>query len=218
MPFSISASVRVSMEEVASSRISTGGSATAARAMASSCRWPWRQVGAVGGHHRVVALGQAADEGVGVGNAWRPARFPPAWHPACQSGCCPRTVPVNRWVSCSTMPRERRRASFADVVAHRCRRRRSGPPVHIVKAVDEVGDGGLARAGGADEGDLLPRLGVEADVLQDGLPGVIAEVRRSESAHRRAGASSAAVLALRQAQRPVPRAQAVRVPPRPPAR
>ena len=31
----------VSMELVASSRISTGGSATAARAMASSCRWPW---------------------------------------------------------------------------------------------------------------------------------------------------------------------------------
>ena len=42
-----SASVRVSMEEVASSRISTGGSATAARAMASSWRWPWRQVCAV---------------------------------------------------------------------------------------------------------------------------------------------------------------------------
>ena len=34
-------SVRVSMEDVASSRIITGGSATAARAMASSCRWPW---------------------------------------------------------------------------------------------------------------------------------------------------------------------------------
>ena len=40
MPFSISASVRVSMEEVASSRMSTGGSSTAARAMANSCRWP----------------------------------------------------------------------------------------------------------------------------------------------------------------------------------
>ena len=41
MPFSISASVRVSMLDVASSKISTGGSATAARAMASSWRWPW---------------------------------------------------------------------------------------------------------------------------------------------------------------------------------
>ena len=41
MPSCTSASVRVSMEEVASSRIMTGGSATAARAMAISCRWPW---------------------------------------------------------------------------------------------------------------------------------------------------------------------------------
>ena len=41
MPFSMSFSVRVSMEEVASSRISTGGSDTAARAMASSWRSPW---------------------------------------------------------------------------------------------------------------------------------------------------------------------------------
>ena len=41
MPCWTMASVRVSMEEVASSRIITGGSATAARAMDSSCRWPW---------------------------------------------------------------------------------------------------------------------------------------------------------------------------------
>ena len=33
--------LRRAMEEVAASRIITGGSATAARAMASSCRWPW---------------------------------------------------------------------------------------------------------------------------------------------------------------------------------
>ena len=38
MPRSMSASVRVSTELVASSRMSTGGLATAARAMASSCR------------------------------------------------------------------------------------------------------------------------------------------------------------------------------------
>ena len=38
MPSCTSFSVRVSMEEVASSRIMTGGSATAARAMAISCR------------------------------------------------------------------------------------------------------------------------------------------------------------------------------------
>ena len=37
MPFSMRASVLVSMEDVASSRIRTGGSATAALAMARSC-------------------------------------------------------------------------------------------------------------------------------------------------------------------------------------
>ena len=41
MPCSMSFSVRVSMELVASSRISTGGLAQAARAMFKSCRSPW---------------------------------------------------------------------------------------------------------------------------------------------------------------------------------
>ena len=41
IPSCTSFSVRVSMELVASSRIRTGGSATAARAMERSCLWPW---------------------------------------------------------------------------------------------------------------------------------------------------------------------------------
>ena len=40
MPRATICSVRVSMELVASSRIMTGGSATAARAIESSWRWP----------------------------------------------------------------------------------------------------------------------------------------------------------------------------------
>ena len=44
MPSCTIFSVRESMEEVASSRISTGGSAIAARAMASSCRCPWERL------------------------------------------------------------------------------------------------------------------------------------------------------------------------------
>ena len=44
MPCCTSASVRVSMEEVASSKTSTGGSATAARAIAGSWRWPWERL------------------------------------------------------------------------------------------------------------------------------------------------------------------------------
>ena len=39
--FWISSSVRVSTEEVASSRIRIGASCTIARAMVSSCFWPW---------------------------------------------------------------------------------------------------------------------------------------------------------------------------------
>ena len=37
----IRTSVRVSMEEVASSRISIGGRQSITRAMQSSCFWPW---------------------------------------------------------------------------------------------------------------------------------------------------------------------------------
>ena len=40
---------------------------------------------------------------------------------------------------------------------------------NVVKAVDEVRDGRLARAGRADKGDLLARLGVDGDVVQDRL-------------------------------------------------
>ena len=38
-------------------------------------------------------------------------------------------------------------------------------PVNIIKAVDQVGDGGLARTGGADEGDLLARFCIQAHML-----------------------------------------------------
>ena len=46
----------------------------------------------------------------------------------------------------------------------------------VVEAVDQVGDGGLAGAGGTDEGDLLARTAVEVDVVQDDLVLVVAEV------------------------------------------
>lgn len=75
IPFSISASVLVSTEDVASSRISTGGSATAARAIARSWRWPWERLGSVGGQHRVVAVRQTADEGIRIRNFGRMFNF-----------------------------------------------------------------------------------------------------------------------------------------------
>ena len=45
----------------------------------------------------------------------------------------------------------------------------------LIEAVDEVGNGGLSRTGGAHEGDLLPRLGVERDAVEDGLLRHVAE-------------------------------------------
>ena len=66
IPCCTSASVRVSMELVASSRIMAGGSATAARAMEISWRCPGK-AGAVSGQHGVVTVRQSGDEAVRVG-------------------------------------------------------------------------------------------------------------------------------------------------------
>ena len=44
-----------------------------------------------------------------------------------------------------------------------------GAGVDIIKAVDEVGNRGFARAGGTDKGDLLPRFGVQRNIMQGGL-------------------------------------------------
>ena len=46
----------------------------------------------------------------------------------------------------------------------------------VVEAVDEVRDGGLARAGGADEGHLLPGFRVEGHVRQYGLARLVFKV------------------------------------------
>ena len=46
----------------------------------------------------------------------------------------------------------------------------------VVEAVDQVRDRRLARAGGADKGDLLPRTAIQVDVMQDDLLLVVAEV------------------------------------------
>ena len=45
----------------------------------------------------------------------------------------------------------------------------------VVEAVDEVGYGGLARARGADESHLLPGLGDEGDIPENGLSGLVGE-------------------------------------------
>ena len=50
----------------------------------------------------------------------------------------------------------------------------------VVEAVDEVRDGGLARAGRADKGQLLPGLGVERNIMQHGLLRVVGKVHIEE--------------------------------------
>ena len=45
----------------------------------------------------------------------------------------------------------------------------------VIEAVNQVGDGGLARAGGAYKGDLLPRLGVKGDIVEHDFVGHIAK-------------------------------------------
>ena len=55
------------MEEVASSRISTGGLATAARAMASSCRCPWERLAPVSYTHLFLEGGLLAGQVRGAG-------------------------------------------------------------------------------------------------------------------------------------------------------
>ena len=52
--------------------------------------------------------------------------------------------------------------------------------LNVIEAVDQVGDGGLSRTGGADKGDLLARVGIEGQILQHRLSGHIGEVHMVE--------------------------------------
>ena len=66
-------------------------------------------------------------------------------------------------------------------------------PLYLVEAVNQVGDGSLARAGGTNKGDLLPRVGVDRHVLQNPLARDIGEVHMAEP-HSPPQLSEAAVL------------------------
>ncbi len=76
----------------------------------------------------------------------------------------------------------------------------------VVKAVDEVGDGGLARARRADKGDLLPRFGVNGDVAQDGLAFLVGEVHFGEPHVTRERGVGEGAVAVRVLPRPASRA------------
>ena len=71
-------------------------------------------------------------------------------------------------MSCSTIPRERRRSCFFDlvdidaVIADLA-------VLDIVETVDQVGDGRLSGAGAADKGNFLTRLRVQIYVVKNDL-------------------------------------------------
>ena len=79
-----------------------------------------------------------------------------------------RIVPANRVVSCRTMP-ICERSEFEGHIAQIVPVDGDAPFGGIVEARQQVDDGGLARAGGAQQGDRLARLGLEADILQHRL-------------------------------------------------
>ena len=131
------------------------------------------QVCAVAFDHRVVAVGQAADEAVGAGGlrggydlfigGVQPAIADVLHHRAGEQ--------VGVLEHHGDVPTQIALGHVHDVNAV------DGDPagINVVEPVQQVGDGGLARAGGAHEGDLLARLGIQADVLQHRLFRHIAE-------------------------------------------
>ena len=54
-------------------------------------------------------------------------------------------------------------------------RHRNAAAVHVVKPHEQVDEGGLAAAGGADDGDALSRPDVQAEVLEQGTVGGVGE-------------------------------------------
>ena len=55
--------------------------------------------------------------------------------------------------------------------------------LNLIEAVNQVGDGGLARAGGAHKGNFLPGIGIDGHVLQHPLALHIGEIHMAQ-AHR----------------------------------
>ena len=153
---------------VASSSIITGGSATAALAMESSCRCPWDRL-PVAGKGRIVALGQAGDEIMRArqlcrGNAFFVERVQPAVADVFHN-CSGKQVGVLQ--DHAKTAAQIGLFNFVDVdsvVTDFAVR-------NVVKPVDQVGNRCLSRARGAHERDFLAGFGVEGYAVQDRLSG-----------------------------------------------
>ena len=120
----ISASVRASTDEVASSRIRIRGSASSARAIATRWRWPPESGQPALADDRVVAVRQAGDELVRLRAPRRRLDLLAARVRAARRRCCRR--PCRRRGSCRRR-RRRSRGAARRGPPRGCRRRRSAP-------------------------------------------------------------------------------------------
>ena len=125
------------------------------------------QAGPVGGDQGIVALGQAADEGIRPGDGGGPLHLllggvQLAKADVVGDGAAEQVGILEHDAQGAAQIRLADVLEVDAVVG-------DAPLADLVEPVDQVGDGGLARAGGAHEGNLLPRLGVQGNALQDGL-------------------------------------------------
>ena len=189
-------SLSASTLEVASSRISTRGSASSARANEMSWRWPVDRALPPSCTSVLVAFGQALDEVVHADDA----RDAPHLLVARRSGrpkrMLSRIEPLNRKASCGTTASCSR--SEPGVTLRRSWPSMStAPSSGVVEARQQLDDGRLAGAGGADEGDRAARqVCAKLDVVQHVAAAVaeahVGEVRprpRTSGSGRASGAS-----------------------------
>ena len=190
-PFSIVFSVRTSTLEVASSRIRMRGSASRARAKATSWRWPAESWTPRSPTSVSIPSGRAATNSVAPTVGERrldllQARLRPpegdvladaAGEEEALLGDDPELAP------------QRPLLDAAQVVAVD----QHPALLRVVEAGDQLGEGRLAGAGGADQGQGLPGRHVQVDVAQ--RPGVLARLappRRRRTRRPRARSRRAA--------------------------
>lgn len=125
---------------------------------------PLREALPVPGDHGAVAVREPADEGVGAGQAGgifhilvRGVQLPEADIVGNGAG---KEMGVLEHNGHGASQGVFFYISYVDAVVG------DGASADVVKAADQVDDGGLPGAGGAHEGNLLARLGVEADLVQ----------------------------------------------------
>ena len=183
-------SVSGSTALVASSRTSRPGSASWARSRATSWRSPTLQALAPLAHLGVEAVGQAGDPPAEAELVDGAAHVVERWRRGGPWRCSRR-----RW-------RRRRSRPGAPCGCARCAtagRRRAGgtPPTRdralggVGEAAQQLGEGGLARAGLAHDGDARPGRDVDVDVAQHGPAGAVGEADARGRAPRADRAGSA---------------------------